>query len=168
MERVSIIDGAPPVLDGAPAVLDDAEVSRLLGTLPPPSSSAPHPEVAARFDDYWRATQEGSNFVETLRGRPAFGNPYLLAEVIATFGIDASGSHDVPPEDFFDALANRMRENIEQQRAGGSQLVSAKAAEAVDLAAVSKRPAAAPVGAITTAPVGATTSAAATKKSRFN
>jgi hypothetical protein len=162
-----------PVMEpiDAPAFLDDAEVSRLLGTLPAPPSSAPHPDVAARFDDYWRATQEGSSFVETLRGRPAFGNPYLLAEVIATFGIDAAGSHDVPPEDFFDELANRMRENIEQQRAGGVQPVSSQAAEAVDLAAASKRPAAAPAAALsstTTVTSSEVYSAAATKKSRFN
>ena len=49
-------------------------------------------EVEERFRGYWEATQNGHSFTASLRSRKAFMNPYLLEEVIATFGIDDKGS----------------------------------------------------------------------------
>lgn len=49
-------------------------------------------EVEERFRGYWEATQRGHSFTASLRSRRAFMNPYLLEEVIATFGIDDKGS----------------------------------------------------------------------------
>jgi hypothetical protein len=94
----------------APPSLTPAEVSRLLATLPSVSTTGvATAEVTLRFQEYWRATQSGSSFVEALRGRPAFGNPYLLAEVIATFQIEDTPEHGVPSTDFYDVLAQGMR-----------------------------------------------------------
>ena len=94
----------------APPSLTPAEVSRLLATLPTVSTTGvATAEVTLRFQEYWRATQSGSSFVEALRGRPAFGNPYLLAEVIATFQIEDTPEHGVPSTDFYDVLAQGMR-----------------------------------------------------------
>ena len=49
-------------------------------------------EVESRFQSYWEATQGGHCFTSSLRDRKAFLNPYLLEEVIATFGINDKGS----------------------------------------------------------------------------
>ena len=49
-------------------------------------------EVEDRFRGYCEATNVGHSFTASLRSRKAFMNPYLLEEVIATFGIDDKGS----------------------------------------------------------------------------
>jgi hypothetical protein len=49
-------------------------------------------EVEERFRGYWHATNVGHSFTASLRSRKAFMNPYLLEEVIGTFGIDDKGS----------------------------------------------------------------------------
>jgi hypothetical protein len=65
----------------------------LLAALPPARPAADvDPAVAERFRTYWAATQAGASFTANLRDKRIFGNPYLLEETIATFGIDDSGS----------------------------------------------------------------------------
>ena len=104
----------------APSSLTPTEVSRLLATLPNDSATGVvKPDVTLRFQEYWRATQSGSSFVEALRGRPAFGNPYLLAEVIATFQIEDTPEHGVPNTDFYDVLAQGMRTTATDGDGGG-------------------------------------------------
>lgn len=45
-----------------------------------------------RFQGYWEATKRGHCFTSALRAKKAFLNPYLLEEVVSTFGIYDKGS----------------------------------------------------------------------------
>jgi hypothetical protein len=116
---------------GSHAAAASQRTQRLLASLPAaaPSSSVPA-EVAARFSAYMQATEAGYNFTSALRSKKAFGNPYLLEETIATFGMDDTGSalparawdaSALPPGDFSDALALRQALEEEVRKAKQSE-----------------------------------------------
>ena len=104
-------------MSSAPSASSRPASESLISALPPLPSEPADDAVESRFAAYWSATQAGSSFVASLRARPAFANPYLLEETIATFGIDESATglprsafdpKSIPDCDYYEALAVRQ------------------------------------------------------------